>query len=205
MDRILWTAADGSLAITHPNEKIMRAFQLGGVGRSEPDAPVLDVGDLIAERGIDKFTSRQLDRWIEDGVSESAAHRYTNALLTGGCTESEAYAIIRDKDLFLGRDHIRAEAPTMDRFFRDAWRLTGNTITIDLVKAKSIFAIKLVKERAARHKMLTEEIDIALIEGMPSDQLEAALTAIQAIKPGELTNQVLRASTAEELRALWPF
>lgn len=204
MDRIIWRDPHGGVVVTMPSPKMMRAFQNGGVGISPPDAPSMDTGDIIAAQGKTKFYSTQMERWTARGVAPGVGQRYARALFAGGCTEAEAFAIIRDKDTYAGEGHIRGPAPALDPFFRDAWQLVGGAVVIDMTRARAVFARKVVKAKPRLARALTEEIEVALIEGRPADRLEAAAEALNKINLRALGQRMLAAETPEALKALVP-
>lgn len=124
---IVYTRADSGVSICYPTSAIIYWLGRGGFwGR--------------ATRG---FCDAQIERQIARGVRADAAARYVRAMLVGGCTEAEAYGIIRDRDcahLGTGCELWDVALVPVDRRYRDAWRRShnGGPITIDDRVAQAI-------------------------------------------------------------------
>ena len=90
------------------------------------------------------FLMRQVWQQVQDGISEHAAVKFMRAMQFGGCTEAEAYGVIRDRDCaHLGTAcelwHVD-DVAKLDRRYRDCWRRSSNggPIYIDEYKAQQL-------------------------------------------------------------------
>jgi len=111
-----------------------------------------------------------------------------------------ATTTIVDKD----GNRISASDATIpsDRHFRNAWTLSGTTITEDLATAKDIFKDKIREVR----KPLLEAEDVAYMKAMDAD--DAAAKAASVTKKTNLRNApaasaIADATTIAELKAAW--
>jgi hypothetical protein len=125
--RIVYTKHDGDVAICVPAMSCIRTMSCGGWWNSYP-------------RG---FLKTQIERQIEAGHNADAVQRFVMAMQFGGCTEAEAYGIIRDRDcahLGTGCELWDVDMVPMDRRYRDAWRRShnGGPIYIDARLAQEI-------------------------------------------------------------------
>ena len=89
-----------------------------------------------------------------------------------------------------------------DRHFRNAWTLSGTTITEDLATAKDIFKDKIREKR----KPLLEAEDVAYMKAMEAD--DATAKAASVTKKTNLRNApaataITNATTIAELKAAW--
>jgi hypothetical protein len=113
--RIVYTRPDGGVTICAPSSTALRYMTLGG-GRWDEYCP--------------GFLAQQIWRQVQDGIDERAAYKFMMAMQFGGCTEAEAYGIIRDRDC--ARNGVAcelwhvSEILKLDRAYRDAWRRSSN-------------------------------------------------------------------------------
>jgi len=107
---------------------------------------------------------------------------------------------IVDKD----GNSIAAASATVpsDRHFRDAWSLSGTTITEDISAAKTLFKEKI---RMAR-KPLLEAQDVAYMKALEAGDSSAQTTAINAktaLRDAPAAAAITNADTIAKLKAAW--
>tara|TARA_B100001093_G_scaffold507156_1_gene567261 strand:- start:415 stop:786 length:372 start_codon:yes stop_codon:yes gene_type:complete len=98
-------------------------------------------------------------------------------------------------------DSASATVPS-DRHFRDAWSLSGTTITEDLSAAKTLFKEKI---RIAR-KPLLEAQDVAYMKALEAGDSSAQTTAINAktaLRDAPAAAAITNADTIAKLKAAW--
>ena len=108
--------------------------------------------------------------------------------------------IISDKDENL----INASSATIpsDRYFRDAWTLSGSTITEDLTTAKTMFKDKIREVR----KPLLEEQDVAYMKAIEADDDDAktaAANAKTALRNAPAASAITNAANITALKNTW--
>ena len=108
--------------------------------------------------------------------------------------------IIMDKD----NKSIDASAATVpsDRHFRNAWSLSGTTITEDVTAAKVIFKDKIREVR----KDLLEAQDVAFMKALEagsSDDQTTAKNAKKALRDAPAAQAITDADTIAKLKAAW--
>ena len=108
--------------------------------------------------------------------------------------------IISDKD----GNEIDASSATIpsDRHFRNAWTLSGSTITEDLTAAKTLFKEKI---REVRQPLLAAQ-DIAYmraIEDDDSDAQTAAKNAKKALRDAPAASAIANAANIGALKSAW--
>ena len=111
-----------------------------------------------------------------------------------------ATTIIADKD---GNtiDASTASIPS-DRHFRNAWSLSGTTITEDMTAAKVIFKNKIREVR----KSLLEEQDVAFMKALEAGDSTAQTTAKNAktaLRNAPAAQAITDADTITKLKAAW--
>ena len=111
-----------------------------------------------------------------------------------------ATTIIADKD---GKT-INASTATIpsDRHFRNAWSLSGTTITEDMTAAKKIFKDKIREARAP----LLEEQDVAFMKVLEAGDSSAQTTAKNAktaLRNAPAAQAITDADTITKLKAAW--
>ena len=111
-----------------------------------------------------------------------------------------ATTMIMDKD---GKsiDASTATVPS-DRHFRNAWSLSGTTITEDMTAAKVIFKDKIREVR----KDLLEEQDVAFMKALEagdSSAQTAAKNAKTALRDAPAASAITNADTIAKLKAAW--
>src|SRR5262245_1166074 len=126
--RIVYTRFDGGVSVCCPFEEVFRYMcNGGGIWDGQPRG-YLD--DLV-------------ERMVGSGMDADASRRYVYAMQFGGCTTSEVWEIIRDRDCaYLGTQlelWDLEDIPT-DRWFRNAWYRSpnGGPIGVSLKLAKPI-------------------------------------------------------------------
>ena len=98
-------------------------------------------------------------------------------------------------------DSASATVPS-DRHFRDAWSLSGTTITEDLSAAKELFKEKI---RTAR-KPLLEAQDVAYMKALEAGDSSAQTTAVNAktaLRDAPAAAAITNADTIAKLKAAW--
>ena len=107
---------------------------------------------------------------------------------------------IADKD----GNMIEASSATIpsDRHFRNAWSLSGSTITEDLTAAKVIFKDKI---REVRTSLLAEQ-DVAYMKALEADDTDAQTTAKNAktaLRNAPAASAITNASNITALKSAW--
>ena len=98
-------------------------------------------------------------------------------------------------------DSASATVPS-DRHFRDAWSLSGTTITEDLSAAKELFKEQI---RIAR-KPLLEAQDVAYMKALEASDSSAQTTAVNAktaLRDAPAAAAITNADTIAKLKAAW--
>jgi len=98
-------------------------------------------------------------------------------------------------------DSASATVPS-DRHFRDAWSLSGTTITEDLSAAKQLFKEQI---RTAR-KPLLEAQDVAYMKALEAGDSSAQTTAVNAktaLRDAPAAAAITNADTIAKLKAAW--
>jgi hypothetical protein len=117
--------------------------------------------------GWDGFARGFLDRQIakqSEECGERNAHRFVMAMQFGGCTDAEAYEVMRDRFCAHMGSGIElwavGDVPT-DRWFRDAWVRShnGGPIGISVAKARGIHFRKIKHAVESENKRRLEEIE----------------------------------------------
>lgn len=176
MKAILYTRHDGGVSVCHPTRDVFNIMQHGGYWNDRPHG----------------FVSAQIERQISSGIAPDHARRFAHAVAFGGCSEAEAWEIIRDRDCARhGTQHELIDTGELPpRWFRDAWSRSANggPVNINLEKAKPIQWSRLVQAVSQENKR--REFD--LFGGPP-------------IKLPKLTIQsaIRNARDAEELERIW--
>ena len=89
-----------------------------------------------------------------------------------------------------------------DRHFRNAWTLSGKTITEDLATAKNIFKDKI---REARKPLLDAEdvVYMKALEAGDSSAQSASITKKKALRDAPAAKAITDADTIAKLKAAW--
>ena len=111
-----------------------------------------------------------------------------------------ATTMITDKD----GNTINASTATVpsDRHFRNAWSLSGTTITEDMTAAKVIFKDKIREVR----KPLLEEQDTLFMKALEDDDSSAQSTIKtkkKALRDAPAASAITNADTITKLKAAW--
>ena len=108
---------------------------------------------------------------------------------------------IVDKD---GNSIAAADATVpADRLFRDAWTLSGSTITEDLTTAKTIFKAKI---REARTPLLAAE-DVVYMKALEDADTDAQAASVakkkKALRDAPAASAISNADSITKLKAAW--
>ena len=107
---------------------------------------------------------------------------------------------IVDKD---GKSIAAADATIpSDRLFRDAWTLSGSTITEDLTTAKTIFKAKI---REARTPLLAAEdvVYMKALEDADTDAQAASVAKKKKLRDAPAASAITNASSISALKSAW--
>ena len=107
---------------------------------------------------------------------------------------------IVDKD---GNSIASADATVpSDRLFRNAWSLSGSTITEDLTAAKLIFKDKI---REVRTPLLAAEdvVYMKALEGADTDAQAASVTKKNALRDAPAASAIANAANISALKSAW--
>ena len=107
---------------------------------------------------------------------------------------------IVDKD---GNSIAAADATIpSDRLFRDAWTLSGSTITEDLTTAKTIFKAKI---REVRAPLLAAEdvVYMKALEAGDSDAQAASVATKKKLRDAPAASAITNASSISALKSAW--
>ena len=177
--RIVYTRPGGGVSVCAPSLTALR-YMTGGGGRWDGYPP--------------GFLDRQIAKQAEE-CGERNAHRFVMAMQFGGCTDAEAYELMRDR--FCAHNGSGCELwdisdlPT-DRWFRDAWVRShnGGPINISLPKAKEV-QFRKIKHAVDRENQLRLD-KLELFDRLIEPDLGGVRDAIQG------------ASDVDCLRRVWP-
>ena len=177
--RIVYTRPDGGVSVCAPSLTALR-YMTGGGGRWDG-----------YPRG---FLDRQIAKQSEE-CGERNAHRFVMAMQFGGCTDAEAYELMRDRFCAHHGTGIElwdvGDVP-QDRWFRDAWVRShnGGPIDVSLPKARGIQFRKIKQAAARENTRRLEEIDLF----------------DSPIEPdwGAIREAIRRADDVDDLRRVWP-
>jgi hypothetical protein len=89
-----------------------------------------------------------------------------------------------------------------DRHFRNAWTLSGTTITEDIAAAKVIFKDKV---REARTPLLDAE-DVIYMKALEADDADAKTASVakkKALRDAPAASAITSANTIAKLKAAW--
>jgi hypothetical protein len=89
-----------------------------------------------------------------------------------------------------------------DRHFRNAWSLSGSTITEDITAAKVIFKDKV---REARTPLLDAE-DVIYMKALEADDADAKTASVakkKALRDAPAASAITSANTIAKLKAAW--
>lgn len=176
MKAIIYTRHEGGVAVCYPTGGALRLMQCGGFWDNQPHG----------------FVSAQIERQIASGIAPDHARRFAHAVAFGGCSEAEAWDIIKDRDCARhGTLHELIDTSELpDRWFRDAWRRSSNggPVGVDIEKAR----------RVQWHRICAAVAD-------ENKKRELDLFGPPPIKLRKLTyqNAIRHARDDEELRRIW--
>ena len=178
MRRIVYTRhSDGGISVCTPTSWAIDVMSCGGFWADKP-------------RGYGEV---QIERQIARGIKPDAAHRYVKAMLVGGLSTAEAYAVIRDRDcVHLGHSFELLDYSELPvRWFRDAWRPNhnGGPPRVDLDLARPIQWRRLRDAASIENKRRAEAFE----EERPL-----------SIDWPQIRSAIKRASNVEALSRVWP-
>lgn len=165
--RILYTAPDSAVGVVAMTPWCRRALTCGGGWLSH-------VGSTVA-REVAKAEAR--------GADPDTERRFAFALEHGGCSDAEAWDLIRRHDLPVDAAAaalIEFDDLPSDRWFRDAWRrsLNGGPVWVDLERARLVQRERLAglvaQEAARRSRALAAPLGVDL--AVLSRAIDAAAT-----------------------------
>jgi hypothetical protein len=206
--RIVYTRPDGGVSVCAPSHTALR-FMTGGGGRWDPPpgkmwhrwddrSYLIDVPNHLRGQHFIAptwFLNAQIDAQAKDGAGEHAARRFVHAMQFGGCTDAEAYELMRDRFCAHMGSGIElwdvGDVPT-DRWFRDAWVRShnGGPINISLPKARGIQFRRIT--HAVEQENARRRTDMSLFDRLIQPDLAVLRDAIR------------RADDVGDLRQVWP-
>jgi len=89
-----------------------------------------------------------------------------------------------------------------DRHFRNAWTLSGSTITEDITESKKIFQDKI---REVRNPLLAAE-DVVYMKALEADDASAKTASVakkKALRDAPAASAISSADTIAKLKAAW--
>lgn len=183
MKYILWTREENRVRVTVPAPNCMKALCNGG--------------GLVDH----KNKHQSIDHMVSAGFDPSFVIDWINALMWGGCSSAEAYALIRDRSA-----KSDATAPELvslnrippDRWFRDAWSRHGGRIVIDLERARAVQAARIW--HGHKEFKSSNEKDNA-INQMSGRNYFIEIPDLDLM---DWQKQIITAKSVAELRAVWP-
>jgi len=110
------------------------------------------------------------------------------------------------KSYIVDMDGASVDASTVskpsDRHFRDAWKLSGTTISEDITKAKAIFKDKI---REARKPLLDAEdvVYMKALEASDSSAQAASVAKKKKLRDAPADTAIENADTIAKLKAAW--
>lgn len=197
------------LRICKPTRWAMRVFTQGGLPELPGDAVTADLKEN-AEKRLEVSRSMPFERarenMIGNGRRPEFADRYLRAMLGGGETDASALELVREHAFKDRNGQIASDFSALpsSRSFRNAWRLSGQSVVIDMEEARVIFAREFIHWKIQREKELANQIEIHTVAGRPSDQLEAQFETLRAMNLKAMGDKVLKAKSPEALKKLCP-
>lgn len=177
MRAILYTRHEGGVSLCYPSPDIFQIMQSGGYWSDRPSG----------------FIEKQILRQVNDGINPDHAKRFAHAVAFGGCSEAEAWEIIRDRDCARhGTNHELVNTSELpDRWFRDAWVRghNGGPIRIDTKLAAGIQWKKIQHATAIENGHRASDIF-----GKPEIKLSK----------DKYRRLITMARDEEEIRVIWP-
>ena len=110
------------------------------------------------------------------------------------------------KSYIVDMDGASVDASTVskpsDRHFRDAWKLSGTTISEDITKAKAIFKDKI---RSVRQPLLDAEdvVYMKALEASDSSAQAASVAKKKKLRDAPAETAIENADTIAKLKAAW--
>lgn len=207
--RIILDGLPDRLLICKPTRWAMRAFTQGGLRQLPGDAVTADLKEN-PEKRLEVSRSMPLERardnMIRNGRRPGFVDQYLQAILTGGETDGSALELVREHAFRERTGQIASDFSALpsDRSFRNAWRLSGQGVVIDLPAARTIFARQFIHWKTRSTLELGKRIEINLVAGTTDDQIEAQYEALRTLNLRSIGDKVIAAKTPEELKAICP-
>lgn len=172
---IVSTRPDGGVSVTWPGPDFKFFTNGGGVQIENWDGQIAEM------------TGR--------GVREDVAVRWLRGLCFGGCTDAEAYELMRDRDTkpeWTGKELWDWSDVPSDRWYRNAWKRSpnGGPIYVDLARARPVQFEYVCDAVECENRRRAKDIDLF---DMP---IEVDFMAIR--------ERIRCASDEIELRNIWP-
>jgi hypothetical protein len=210
--RVIFEAKpDGGTQICVPVPRTLAALTGGGFGFLPGDADTSDLKEDEARRiavAQEMPVERAIANMVRAGHDPDFAAHWTMAQLVGGENSATALDLIARNAFPDPVDVVAgyADAVPGDRFFRDAWRREpgGDKIFLELEACRVIFGRRVIGEKNKRALKLIAELDALIVAGKTDQALEAEYETLIAMDLRALGAKVMQASSADELRALWP-
>lgn len=178
MSHIVYTCPDGVVAVCHPAPEFTNGWLAhGGYWWDKP-------------RG---WADAWIARRTAEGRQEWAVAQFARKVQLGGCSTSEAMAIIRDFDcshLGTGFD-LWSVQEFPDRWFRNAWRRShnGGPIFIDMEAARKIQLGRIASAIDVENKRRG---------GWLSEAKPLRVSKVRIL------NEINKADSPEQLQRIWP-
>lgn len=176
MKHIVFTRHDGGVSVNTPNPDIIAHMMNGGYWHKFPHYD----------------EDEQIDRQMKGGIRQDHAVAFARAIMRGGLSDREAFAVMRDRDTArLGTLHELQDTEDLpnDRWFRDAWRRShnGGPIAIAMPKARVVQLDKIKDALAIRNRKRIE---------LGRDPFKLSWWS--------LGSAIRHARDEDELKAVWP-
>lgn len=108
---------------------------------------------------------------------------------------------IVDKDGNIATESESLTVPS-NRFFRDAWVLSGDVISEDLTVAKELFK-KAIREVREPLLLAEDVVFMKAIESGDSSAQSASATKKQSLRDAPASSAITNATTIAELKSAW--
>lgn len=108
---------------------------------------------------------------------------------------------IVDKDGNIATESESLTVPS-NRFFRDAWVLSGDVISEDLTVAKELFK-KVIREVREPLLLAEDVVFMKAIESGDSSAQSASATKKQSLRDAPASSAITNATTIAELKSAW--
>lgn len=184
----------------------MKATTGGGLGELPGDAVTIDFAENEAKR-IEISRSMPMDRAIENsiaaGFTPDFTRRYLYSLRDGGETTAGGFDLARKRTFkeVPGQALIDFDLVIPpSRWFRDAWVRLNDGVVIDLMRAKDIFAERIIMAKIMALGQAQKDTLMAEFSGT-TDTPDNKLSRLDLKALGA---QVMDARDLDALCSLWP-